>query len=118
MLTAKSLSADKVIGLTAGADDYIVKPFDPMELVARAQAHLQRAREQRALSPETGLPGDDRIVDELRNRAAGGVPFAVVSLDADDFGAFNARYGQARGDEAIALIGQVLGRAAARDGRP
>jgi PleD family two-component response regulator len=111
MLTAKSLSADKVLGLTAGADDYIIKPFDPMELVARAKATLARAREQRALSPQTGLPSDARTEDELRRRIEAGVPFAVVSLDADDFAAFNARYGQARGDDAIALIAQVLGRA-------
>ena len=40
MLTAKSLSADKVVGLTSGADDYIIKPFDPIELVARVKSAL------------------------------------------------------------------------------
>ena len=113
MLTAKSLSADKVLGLTAGADDYIIKPFDPMELVARARSTLARAREQRALSPHTGLPGTTRIEDELTRRAASGAPFAAVSVDLDDFTAFNQRYGQTRGDEVIALLAQVLGRAIA-----
>lgn len=52
MVTAKTDSVDKIRGLGLGADDYIVKPFDPMELVARAKAHLaqyqrltQRAQE-------------------------------------------------------------------------
>jgi DNA-binding response OmpR family regulator len=111
MLTAKSLSADRVLGLTAGADDYIIKPFDPMELVSRARAALQRARDQRALSPPTGLPAGGRIDAELRERIAAGVPFAVVSVDLDDLAAFNARYGPARGDEAINLLAALLGRA-------
>ena len=45
MLTGRGGGADKVIGLTAGADDYITKPFDPGELLARIQAHLRRTRE-------------------------------------------------------------------------
>lgn len=43
MLTSRNESIDKVIGLEAGADDYIVKPFDGHELVARVRAHLRRA---------------------------------------------------------------------------
>ena len=57
MLTAKALSADKVTGLQSGADDYIIKPFDPIELLARVKGTLRRAKEMRNLSPLTGLVG-------------------------------------------------------------
>ena len=42
MLSAKDQDMDKVIGLSAGADDYLAKPFNPVELVARVKAHLSR----------------------------------------------------------------------------
>ena len=42
MLTAKGESGDKVLGLNVGADDYITKPFDPAEVVARVRSHLRR----------------------------------------------------------------------------
>ena len=42
MLTAKSEDADKVIGLTVGADDYVTKPFNPVELMARVKSQLRR----------------------------------------------------------------------------
>ena len=44
MLTAREAPADRVAGLDTGADDYIVKPFDPQEVIARAQAVLRRVR--------------------------------------------------------------------------
>jgi two-component system, OmpR family, alkaline phosphatase synthesis response regulator PhoP len=50
MLTAKSEEADRVIGLTVGADDYLTKPFSPRELVARVKAILRRGRSS---SPNT-----------------------------------------------------------------
>ncbi|MBI3430033.1 MAG: response regulator transcription factor [Actinobacteria bacterium] len=45
MLTAKGEVADRVVGLEAGADDYVVKPFHPRELALRAQAIVKRSRE-------------------------------------------------------------------------
>ncbi len=42
VLSAKSENSDKVIGLSMGADDYVTKPFNPMELVARVRSHLRR----------------------------------------------------------------------------
>ena len=44
MLTAKEAHAERIIGLDSGADDYIVKPFDPEEVIARAQAVLRRVK--------------------------------------------------------------------------
>ena len=46
MLTAREAHAERVIGLDSGADDYIVKPFDPEEVIARASAVLRRVKGQ------------------------------------------------------------------------
>lgn len=42
MLSAKSEDTDKILGLNVGADDYVTKPFNPMELVARVKSQLRR----------------------------------------------------------------------------
>lgn len=42
LLSAKSENADKILGLNVGADDYVTKPFNPLELIARVKSHLRR----------------------------------------------------------------------------
>jgi diguanylate cyclase (GGDEF)-like protein len=108
MLTAKALTADKVLGISTGADDYIIKPFDPVELVARVKGTLRRAREMRAMSPLTGLPGNARIQEELNRRIEAGEPFALLYADLDHFKAYNDHYGFLRGDEALRAIGRIV----------
>jgi len=108
LLTARGLSADKLVGLTAGADDYILKPFDLAELVARVRSTLRRARDMRSLSPLTGLPGGPRIEQEIDRRVAEGEQPAVLYVDLDNFKAYNDHYGFARGDLVIGLAAEVL----------
>jgi diguanylate cyclase (GGDEF)-like protein len=114
MLTAKSLSADKVLGLTVGADDYIIKPFDPTELVARVKSAMRRSKEMRNVNPLTQLPGNIAIQNELKRRVDSGEPFALMHVDIDNFKPFNDRYGFLRGDSAIKLLATTIGLAVER----
>ena len=118
VLTAKADATDKVLGLTAGADDYVVKPFDTLELVARIRGTLRRTADSRALSPLTGLSGNHRIEVEIATRAAAGLPYAVCHVDLDEFKAFNDAYGFQRGDELLLLLAGCLQRAVLRAGDP
>jgi len=82
MLTAKGLVDDRVTGLDAGADDYLVKPFSSRELLARVRALLRRG-ERQAAPVETARFGDV-TVDFLRQTCRRGG--AVVALSAKEFG--------------------------------
>ena len=112
MLTARGLSADKLEGFAIGADDYIVKPFDTPELLARIRGVLNRASDTRASSPMTGLAGNVAIEDEIERRVAGGEPFAILYVDLDGFKAYNDRYGFLRGDDLIKETARVVQEAA------
>lgn len=60
ILSAKTEESDKVSGLMLGADDYISKPYNPAELIARVKAHLRRYKAWGGAAPETD---EDRIVN-------------------------------------------------------
>jgi len=68
MLTARGEDTDRVTGLDIGADDYVPKPFNPRELLARIHAVLRRTRPRPALAPER-LQVDDLVVDVPAHRA-------------------------------------------------
>ena len=79
MLTARSEEIDRVVGLSVGADDYVVKPFSPREVVARIKALLRRPRATgRALAP------DGLVVDEQRHDVL--VDGRPIELTAIEFG--------------------------------
>ncbi len=61
MLTAKIEDNDKIYGLTLGADDYITKPFNPLEVVARVRTQLRRASQYNSASHGT----DESLIEEI-----------------------------------------------------
>ena len=118
MLTAKGLTVDKVVGLTAGVDDYLVKPFDTAELIARISSTLRRNKEFREVSPLTGLPGNARVRREIVDRMRAGGDYSVGYIDIDRFKSVNDVYGFDRGDEFITALARSLHRAVSTSGRP
>jgi len=72
MLTARGDEADRIVGLELGADDYVVKPFSPKELVARVRAVLRRAAAAREAGPEVLRVADVEVdVPRMRVTVAG-----------------------------------------------
>jgi DNA-binding response OmpR family regulator len=69
MLTARDEDVDKIIGLEVGADDYMTKPFNPRELVARVKSILRRSTPARATSASAEIRHGDLHVDSGRREA-------------------------------------------------
>ncbi|HEX9781079.1 MAG TPA: response regulator [bacterium] len=118
MLTGKSEVQDKVEGINAGADDYLVKPFEPKELLARVQMVIRRSAQDLEANPLTRLPGNTSIHREIQQSITSRTPFAVCYVDLDQFKAFNDHYGYSRGDEAIRYTAQALLQASKTAGGP
>jgi two-component system phosphate regulon response regulator PhoB len=97
MLTARGEEVDRVVGLELGADDYVVKPFSPRELIARIRAVLRRS--DGPVPEPTGRATGELHVDEARHAVT--VGGRAVELTAKEFGLLAALM---RAD------GRVLGR--------
>ena len=85
ILSAKSEDVDKILGLNVGADDYVTKPFNPLELVARAKSQLRRytqlggtAKEESETVYETG---GLRMNDDLKEVTVDGEPVKLTPIE-------------------------------------
>ncbi|MDP8212820.1 MAG: response regulator [Candidatus Zapsychrus exili] len=101
MLTGKGEVKDRIGGIEAGVDDYIVKPFSPDELLARIKMILRRTVRSLDASPLTHLPGNTSIMEEMIKQLEDKTPFAVGYADLDKFKAYNDKYGFEKGDEVL-----------------
>jgi diguanylate cyclase (GGDEF)-like protein len=116
MLTAMAGAEDKIRGLDQGANDYITKPFERKELLARVGNLLEWGRLQRDSNPLTGLPGNISIEAELNRRLEAQLSFVFMYVDLDNFKPFNDFYSYQKGDQAIRLVALLLQRAVEREG--
>ena len=116
MVTGSGEIDDKVGGIDAGADDYVVKPFEPKELLARIRMILRRTESDLEANPLTRLPGNVSILKELTHRLESKSLFSVCYIDLDKFKAYNDKYGFEHGDEVIRETARILLRAAGQVG--
>ena len=118
MLTAKGSTSDKVIGLSYAPDDYITKPFQNEELVARVKTHLTRTASDLSANPLTKLPGNISLVEALKKCLSRDRLFAVLYLDLSNFKAFNDKYSYLRGDKVLRVTAQIILKAVKQKGNP
>lgn len=98
LLTAKSEDTDKVLGLTVGADDYVTKPFNPMELIARVKAQVRRInwhaeeKSHRAISTEPVIKMGGICLDDSAKTVS--LDGEMISLTPKEFDILKLLMGQ------------------------
>lgn len=93
MLTARAEEMDRIVGLSAGADDYVTKPFSPGELVARVHAMLRRPRGGTPAAEEPHVFGDLSVDPGRREVRLRGEPVDLTALEFDLLAALASRPG-------------------------
>jgi two-component system response regulator ResD len=83
MLTAKGHESDRIVGLELGADDYVVKPFSPRELVARVRSVLRRTRSGDGQPPSPLRAGDMVVDPATREVRVAGRPVSLTVREFD-----------------------------------
>jgi DNA-binding response OmpR family regulator/signal transduction histidine kinase len=107
-LSARGQTADKVRGFRLGADDYLTKPFDAVELVARIDAVLRRRENAATAAPGTRLPGGRAVEQEVDRRLQAGVAFACCTLEMENLEAYADHYGYAKADGVVLQAGDLV----------
>ena len=108
VMTSLGESGFEIMAIEAGADDFIVKPIDPLVLDARIQMIVRRMRRERFANALTGLPANALTEERILFQLARQQPFAITFVDIDGFRAFNKKYGFSRGDLVLRHLAELI----------
>ena len=108
ILSASGSRESKIEGLDLGADDFITKPVDVRELLARIRMILKRTRQGLDANPLTRLPGNLSIESRIDRAIGEKRPLAVLYVDLNQFKAYNDAYGYDEGDRVLKGLARVL----------
>lgn len=115
IFTANTEKSTKLEGLGLDIDDYLNKPADEEEIVARVKLLLKRNKQKMDSNPLTRLPGNPSIQARIETEIAEKKPFAVLYCDLNNFKSFNDKYGFDAGDHVLKTTADVIVRAAQKD---
>ena len=107
MLTGKGEVQDRISGIEAGADDYMIKPFDPDELLVRIKSILKRTVTSLDANPSPICRVTLPLWKSSRTASTQKI-FAIGYADLDKFKAYNDLYGFEKGDEVIKEMARIL----------
>ena len=107
-LTAREAVEDKMLGLEAGGVDYITKPFNNQELMARIKAHIRHSQEDISSHPVTGLPGAPTVEDDVNRRLQEGEIFTAVFVSIEHFREYREAYGVSRSERLLLFLSRLL----------
>jgi two-component system response regulator CpxR len=112
MLTARGQDVDRIVGLEMGADDYLPKPFNPRELVARLRAVLRRAQAPAGDVPDKLVIGDVTLDPGNRSVLRAGTPVTLTSTEFSVLEVLLRHAGRVVGKDELSreALGRELGR--------
>jgi PleD family two-component response regulator len=108
LLTPQARRDDRLQALSAGVDEFMVKPVDAEELGLRLRNALRRAEFQNLVDPITGLPGPRLIEEQLRALLHRTDGWALIRSSLCGFRAFSAAYGFLAGEEVLRFAARIL----------
>jgi len=112
IFTADAGRQTRMEGLGLDIDDYLNKPADAEEIVARVKLLLRRSKQKLDSNPLTRLPGNPSIQADIEEKIAANRPFAMLYCDLNNFKSFNDKYGFEAGDRVLKATADIIAKAA------